>query len=194
MDAGSTKRCSRFRQASSMAIAVCVAISGVPAVAYANAIGPGLLTEFNQDRVLSKGELDRQRGGFFLPNGAMVSLGVEIQQYVNNQLENQVTYTVKNTFSVTQTTPQGTTIYTQPVTLASVVVPSLASTGTTTLTGQVLNGAVQSVIQNTANNTAIKSVTTVTLNTQGLASLFRNNMMAGNILSAIQLNATMFHH
>lgn len=196
------------RRGTFMAVApICVALLCVPAVAQARtAIGAEVLTAFSQDPVVSKAELDRQRGGFYLPNGVMISLGVEIQQFVNNQRYNDVTYSVNNNFSVTQTTAQGTTTYTQTLLggtintvstsagTTTVQVSPTGSAGLTTLAASFGNGSIQSVIQNSANGIALKSITTVNLTTQGLANSLKNNMMLGNILGAIQSNIALFHH
>lgn len=269
-----------------VALPLVIALS--PASSFATPIGgPTELLAFNSDPALTRAELDRLRGGFFLSNGNMINFGVSVQQYVNNQLANSVSLKVDNNFTLTQTGPSGTTsvfstpqggiksmsftpsklgsmtgsftppsggnppstpnnlpnnfsggtggmtntnntphlgapTFTPPVSNTNLVttntqtpnvimnsgptsititpsalnatLSAVANGGLTNLGVTVNNGAIQSVIQNAANNQAFQSVTTLNLTTQGFASTLHNVVTMSNIAGVIQSNALLMHH
>jgi hypothetical protein len=274
-------------------VALPLAIALSPASGFATTVGgPVELTAFNSDPALTRDELDQLRGGFFLPNGNMINFGISVQQYVNNQLANSVSLKVNNNFTLTQTSPSGTTSFfttpqggmnsvsftpskfgtttgtfnpgsptsnpisppstptnspSVPNTLTNTQTPiqnsnntphlgttftpgvgttnlvttntqtpsttmntsptsitftpsglnatltAVANGGLTNLGITVNNGAIQSVIQNSANNQVLQSVMTLNLTTQGLASTLHNVVMMNNIAGIIQSNALMHH-
>jgi hypothetical protein len=269
-----------------VALPLVIALS--PVSSFATPIGgPTELLAFNSDPALTRAELDRLRGGFFLANGNMINFGISVSQYVNNQLANSISLKVDNNFTLTQTGPTGTTsVFSTPQgaihslsftssnsgpMTASFTPPSggngsptmpnnisgsqngvtntpntnnishlatttvtptvsntnlvttntktpnailnstptsititpsglnatlsaVANSGLTNLGVTINNGAIQSVIQNAANNQAFQSVTTLNLTTQGFASTLHNVATMSNIAGVIQSNALLMHH
>jgi hypothetical protein len=266
-------------------VALPLVIAFSPAPSFATPVGgPTEVLAFDSGPALTRAELDRLRGGFFLPNGNMINFGISVSQYVNNQLANSISLKVDNNFTLTTTGPSGTTsVFSTPqggfnstsfsnsksgsmtasftpqsggnaptttpnnfsgnsngVTNTSntvhlgttTVTPTVSNTnvvttntqasnirlntGTTSLTitpsalnatlsavanggltnlgVTINNGAIQSVIQNAANNQAFQSVTTLNLTTQGFASTLHNTFLMNNIAGVIQSNALLMHH
>jgi hypothetical protein len=110
------------------------------------------------------------------------------------------TPTVSNTNVVTTNTQASNITLTSGPTSISITPSGLTATlaavangGLTNLGVTINNGAIQSVIQNSANNQALTSVTTLNLTTQGLASTLHTAVMMNNIVGIIQSNALMHH-
>ena len=159
-----------------------------PSVAFAK-VDRELVAAFAGNPVVSAAELDKQRGGFMLSNGAMVNFGMEIQQFVNNTLQNDVNmaFGVKNTFTVTQTTPSGTTTTTYNQLPANgLTFQTSAGGGATNEAVTVTNNAIQTITQNTQNNQALKTVTTVNISTQGFANVLHQASTNMQIINSIR--------
>lgn len=155
------------------------------------------LTEFDHDPVVSADELAQLRGGFVMPNGLLVRFGFEIQQIANDVVQNAVSVgpvtlangVVQQNFTVTQTTPGGTqTMQLTQIPSGGFKFPTALNNGLTNLSVTINNQSVQSVIQNQANNQALRTVTTVNLSTQGLLSALQSTMRTAQILNSIHNN------
>lgn len=154
-----------------------------------------MLVAFADEPVLSTAELDKQRGGFFLPNGAMVNFGVEVQQFIDNTLQNALSVSgIQNNFTVTQTTPSGTTtenISQLPANGFSVT--TTGNGGQTKLVTNITNGAIQTLVQNSASDHSIQTVTTINVATQGFQKALQNVTTNFQIMNTIHMNNWTHH-
>lgn len=154
-----------------------------------------LLTAFAGEHVLTTAELDKQRGGFFLPNGAMVNFGVEVQQFIDNTLQSALSVSgIQNNFTVTQT--QGGTTTTSNVSQLPAngfSVTTNANDGDTKLVTNIVNGSVQTLVQNGASNHSIQTVTTINVSTQGFQKALQNATTNFQILNTIRMNGLLHH-
>ncbi len=176
-------------------VAVAAPLVLAPSIAFAK-MDRQMLAAFAGAPVVSAAELDKQRGGFMLPNGALVNFGMEIQEFVNNTLKNdvKVDFSVQNHFTVTQTqgTTTTTTTYSQlPNGGLSFQTPS--NGGLTQQTVNIANNTIQTLVQNSANNQALKTVTTVNVSTQGLAQTLQQLSTNAQIMNTIHMNSWMHH-
>ncbi|MGH7015298.1 MAG: hypothetical protein ACREEL_14310 [Stellaceae bacterium] len=185
----------------SVALAVVTApMIFVPATAFAK-MDPQLLAALAGAPPLTASQLNKQRGGFYLPNGALVNFGLEVQQIVNHTVMNDLTVDMetRNHFTVTQTqtTPTGgTTTTTSELTSLpnnGFTANTITNNGQTKLTTTVTNGAIQTLVQNTVNNQAIQTVTTLNVSTQGFQSAVHNVATTAQIFNTIQMNSWMHH-
>ncbi|MGH6976418.1 MAG: hypothetical protein ACREED_05260 [Stellaceae bacterium] len=164
-------------------------IMTVPSTAFAKETRE-MLVAFADEHVLSAAELDKQRGGFFLPNGAMVNFGVEVQQFIDNTLQNALSVSgIQNNFTVTQTTPSGTTtenISQLPSNGFSVT--TVGNNGETKLVTNITNGAIQNLVQNGASNHSIQTVTTINVSTQGFQKALQTVTTNFQIMNTIRMN------
>lgn len=176
-------------------VAMLTALGAMPSAAHAE-----LLTAFDHDPVVSTAELGKLRGGFELPGGALIQFGFQMQQYVNHVLQDTVSTSpitigggvVQPSFSVTQTV-NGVTV-TKPY---NQLPPGGLQFQTPTPGGQVSvninNGSIQTLIQNSANNQALQSVTTINIATQGLVNVLHSAMSTAQIMNTIQTNSWLQH-
>lgn len=173
---------------------IAIMVFVVIATPYARA--SGRVTAFDSDPVLGKDELSKLRGGFNLANGAVINFGMQIQQFVNDSTKpvNTVDIAlVQNNFTVTQTTG-GKTTTTNLATLPQTFSPSgPINNGATQLAVTVSSQAVQSVIQNAANNQALTSVTTLNVQTQGLVNLVHQATSNAQLVQLMQMNSWTHH-
>jgi hypothetical protein len=162
----------------------------VPSAAFAK-VDRQLLAAFAGDPVVSTSELDKQRGGFFLPNGGLVNFGLEIQQFVDNTLQNALTVNqVANHFTVTT---GGTTTDLTQLPANGFTATTVTNNGATKLVTTILNGAIHTLAQNTANSQTIQTVTTLNIATQGFQSALHNVTTTAQILNTIQMNSWIHH-
>lgn len=165
-----------------------------PSIAFAKE-SREMLVAFADEPVLSATELDKQRGGFFLPNGAMVNFGVEVQQFIDNTLQNALSVSgIQNNFTVTQTTPSGTTtenISQLPANGFSVT--TTGNGGQTKLVTNITNGAIQTLVQNAASDHSIQTVTTINVATQGFQKALQNVTTNFQIMNTIHMNNWTHH-
>jgi hypothetical protein len=155
------------------------------------------LVAFDSQPVLTADELAMLRGGFDLGNGISVNFGLEIQQFVNNMLTpvNQVNLDLlKNNFTVTQTTGGKTTTSTLTSLPQTFAPAGAVNNGATQLAITVSNQAIQSIIQNSANNTAISSVATLNVSTEGLVNVLRQSVGTSQMIQMMQMNSAWTHH
>ena len=176
-------------------MALLTALGAMPSAAHAE-----LLTAFDHDKVVGAAELAKLRGGFELPGGALIQFGFQMQQYVNHVLQDAVSTSpitigggvVQPTFSVTQTV-NGVTV-TKPY---NQLPPGGIQFQTPTPGGQVSvninNGSVQTLIQNSANNQTLQSVTTINIATQGLVNVLHSAMSTAQIMNTIHTNSWLQH-
>ena len=154
-----------------------------------------MLVAFADEPVLSTAELDKQRGGFFLPNGAMVNFGVEVQQFIDNTLQNALSVSgIQNNFTVTQTTPSGTT--TENISQLPSNGFSITTTGNggqTKLVTNITNGTIQTLVQNGASNHSIQTVTTINVATQGFQQAVQQVTTNFQIMNTIHMNNWTHH-
>src|SRR5690348_1912385 len=154
-----------------------------------------MLVAFADEPVLSTAELDKQRGGFFLPNGAMVNFGVEVQQFIDNTLQNALSVSgIQNNFTVTQTTPSGTT--TENISQLPSNGFSITTTGNggqTKLVTNITNGTIQTLVQNGASNHSIQTVTTINVATQGFQQAVQKVTTNFQIMNTIHMNNWTHH-
>ena len=154
-----------------------------------------MLVAFADEPVLSTAELDKQRGGFFLPNGAMVNFGVEVQQFIDNTLQNALSVSgIQNNFTVTQTTPSGTT--TENISQLPSNGFSITTTGNggqTKLVTNITNGTIQTLVQNGASNHSIQTVTTINVATQGFQRAVQQVTTNFQIMNTIHMNNWTHH-
>lgn len=154
-----------------------------------------MLVAFADEPVLSTAELDKQRGGFFLPNGAMVNFGVEVQQFIDNTLQNALSVSgIQNNFTVTQTTPSGTT--TENISQLPSNGFSITTTGNggqTKLVTNITNGTIQTLVQNGASNHSIQTVTTINVATQGFQQAVQHVTTNFQIMNTIHMNNWTHH-
>lgn len=204
----STKKCRAFgligRQATSslsfvIGLGLVAALGATPSLAAApSQAGTEILNVFHRTNVVSAAELARLRGGFMMPNGSLVQFGFKVQQFVNDTLKNVVTVgpvdlangVVQNNFTVTQTTPSGTTT-THPTSLPAggFTFPVTANDGKTNLTVNIGSSSVQTLIQNRADNLSLRSVTTVDVATQKLMPALNAAVAASQMIHTIQSNS-----
>jgi hypothetical protein len=134
--------------------------------AYARS-GQEKLTGSLGGQALTPAQLDELRGGWINWNGALVEIGLNIK-LVNNGI-------------VVVNTP-----------LQNSLTQSFNS-GATNLSVTTSNGSIQTVIQNSANNQAIQSITTMDVVMHG-GSSHLSNFVVGRILTHLfQFNAGMTH-
>lgn len=182
--------------------ALCRGLAALPVAAALLALGAPAhgralerLTAFDSQPVVPKEELAKLRGGFDVGNGITVNFGLQITQYVNNLVTpfNQVNIDlVKNNFTVTQTT--GGTTKTLP-SVPSVITPNVpVNNGLSNLSVTLANSGIQSVITNSANNTALAQNTTLNVSTQGLTNALRQATGNNTIIQTIQMNGGFTHH
>jgi hypothetical protein len=163
-----------------------------PSTAYAR-VDRQLLAAFAGAPVLSANELDHQRGGFYLPNGALVNFGLEVQQFVDHTLTNDVKVdfdSVRHTFNVNQLTGDSTQLTSIP---GGFEATTDFNNHTTHLSTTVVNGAIQNVIQNTANNQNLQTVTTLNISTQGFQNALHHITITSQILNTIHTNSWIHH-
>ncbi|MGH7074255.1 MAG: hypothetical protein ACREFD_08660 [Stellaceae bacterium] len=146
---------------------------------------PRELLALSGEPALTSAQLAKLRGGFYV-NGALFQIGFDVQQFVNNSLVNQVNYNVQS--GTLTTNNVATNGISGPIT-----VTTTSNDGTTQLSVTVSNGAVQTVVQNTANNRALQTITTLNVATQGEAQNIRNFIIGRNLANIIQSNAWMHH-
>lgn len=196
----STRDAKRIGRGDVVACVLSVAIAApavfAPSVAFAK-VDRELLAAFAGNPVVSAAELDKQRGGFLLSNGAMVNIGMEVQQFVNNTLQNDVTMTesIINHLTVSQTTPSGTTtqVLSQLPPGGLTFQTSTSSTGgATNQAVTVTNNAIQTITQNSQSNQALKTITTLNISTQGLANVLHQASTNFQIINSIRMNG--WHH
>lgn len=179
------------------AFAFSVAVAGAsvpallaPSVAYAKA-DKQLLTAFAGDEVVTTAELDKQRGGFFLPNGATVSFGLEVQQFVNNTLQNDLqVLQVQNHFNVTQ---NGATTQLAQLPAGGFNTVTTTADGLTKITTKVTDGAIESLVQNAGSNKSIQTVTTLHISTQGFQNALHHVTQTADIINTIHINNWVHH-
>jgi hypothetical protein len=140
---------------------------------------------------VSEEELGNQRGGFVVA-GMDVRLGAEMRTYMNGEL---VLHTVVNWNDTGITSQQTFSGALTPANLeairASMGVPNsspdnpiyLANGGQTALS-QTIDGAIQNVIVNSANNLAISQETSATIDIAGYRS-FQNEVLNQRILDSL---------
>lgn len=169
-------------------------IAVAPSTAFAKEARETLVA-FAGEHVLTTAELDKQRGGFFLPNGAMVNFGVEVQQFIDNTLQSALSVSgIQNNFTVTQT--QGGTTTTSNVSQLPAngfSVTTNANDGDTKLVTNIVNGSVQTLVQNGASNHSIQTVTTINVSTQGFQKALQNATTNFQILNTIRMNGLLHH-
>lgn len=174
-------------------LAVAAPMVLAPSVAQAKMDGP-IVVAFTGDHIMTASELNELRGGFYLPTGGFLNFGLEIQHFVNHVMDNDtVINQVENHWTETQTTPTGTT--TGPLTSFPTITTTTTNPkgGSTTVTTSLTSNAITTLVQNTANNVPIQTVTTVNVSTQGFQNALHNVGTAAQILNTIQLNSWMHH-
>lgn len=175
--------------------AIAVPLILTPSIAFAN-VDQQFSSAFAGAPVVSAAELARQRGGFMLPSGLMVNFGMEVQQFVNNTLTNDVKadFSAQNHFTVTQTHGDTTTMqtYTQ-LPPGGLSFPTTSNGGLTQQTVNIVNNTIQSLVQNSANGQSLKTVTTVNIATQGLANLLHQAGTNSQVMNAIHMSSWMHH-
>jgi hypothetical protein len=182
--------------------ALCRGIAALPLAAVL--LAPGVpahgrtlerLTAFDAQPIVPKEELAKLRGGFNVGNGITVNFGLQVQQFVNDLLTpvNQVNIDlVKNNFTVTQTVGGTTTALPS---IPKVITPNgLINNGLSNLAVTLANSGIQSVITNSANNTALAQVTTLNVSTEGLANALRQAAGNNSLIQTIQMNSGFTHH
>lgn len=177
-----------------LSVAVAAPAVFAPSVAFAK-VDRELLAAFAGNPVVSAAELDKQRGGFLLSNGAMVNIGMEVQQFVNNTLQNDVkmTESIINHLTVSQTTPSGTTTQVlSQLPAGGLTFQTMSGGGATNEAVTVTNNAIQTITQNSQNNLALKTVTTLNISTQGLANVLHQASTNFQIINSIRMNG--WHH
>lgn len=177
-------------------VAMLTALGAMPSAAHAE-----LLTAFDHDPVVSTAELGKLRGGFELPGGALIQFGFQMQQYVNHVLQDTVSTSpitigggvVQPSFSVTQTDSNGHTVTTPYNQLPPGGIQFKTATDGGQISVNINNGSVQTLIQNSANNQALQSVTTINIATQGLVNVLHSAMSTAQIMNTIQTNSWLQH-
>ena len=179
-----------YRGIAALPVAAALLVFGAPA----HARSVERLTAFDSQPVLSKAELAKLRGGFALANGVTVNFGLQVQQFVNNLTTpiNQVNVDlVKNNFTITQTAGGKTT--TLP-SIPNVIRPNVPiNDGASNLAVTLSNQGIQSLVQNSANNTALAQITTLNVSTQGLVNALRQTMGTNQLIQTMQMNAGIHH-
>ncbi len=177
---------------SAFVVAVCLTAGANPTLAATSSIE----AFFNDASALSAADLESQRGGFRLANGARINFGVEIQQLVNNTLQNEVQISshAQNHFTVTQNqNGQTTTTNLSQLPNNGIVAQTQANNGLTNLAVTVSNGSLQSLVQNAANNTSVQVATTVNIDTQGLSGILHAGMTGVQLSQLLQANQFIHH-
>lgn len=161
-----------------------------------------ILSIFRRNDVVAAAELDKLRGGFMMPDGALIRFGYKVQQYVNNTLENTVSLGpvdvahdgIQNTYTVTQTTPNGThSVAPAALPPSGFNFSNSANNGQTRLSVNFDNNNLINMVQNTANDQAIRTVTTVNVSTRGFANILHTSMGSLQVLYTIQHNSWLQH-
>jgi hypothetical protein len=181
---------------SAIALSVALGVTPMvlaPSVAQAQTTKP-LVVAFAGEHTLTASELAKLRGGWYLPTGGFVNFGMEIQHFVNNVVDHDVVVNqVDNHWTETDTTPTGTT--TGPLTKWPTVTTTTTDPhgGSTTVTTSLTSSAITTLVQNTANNLPIQTITTVNVSTQGFQNALHGVASTAQILNTIQMNSWMHH-
>jgi len=146
-----------------------------------------LLAAFAGDKVLTATELDKERGGFYMPNGALVNFGMEIKHMVDGLVTNDIQVNqVQNHF--TMTTNGGPPVEVTQLPANGFNVTTVANGGETKLVTNVNNGGIQTLVQNSANNQSVQTVTTVNVSTQGFQNAVQHVTTNFQIMNTIHMN------
>jgi hypothetical protein len=140
---------------------------------------------------VSEEELSEQRGGFVVA-GMDVRLGAEMRTYMNGELVlhtvvnwNDTGITSQQTFSDTLTPANLEAIRTgMGVPTGSPDNPIYLANGGQTALSQTINGAIQNVIVNSANNLVISQETSATIDIAGYRN-FQNEVLNQRILDSL---------
>jgi hypothetical protein len=177
-----------YRGMATLPVAATLLMLGSPA----HARTTELLTSFDAQPVVSKEELAQLRGGFSLGNGMVVNFGLQIQQFVNDMTKplNDVNIQlVHNNFTVTQTTG-GKTTTSMLTSLPQTFVPAgVVNNGATQLAVTISTQAIQSIVQNSANNQALTSVATLNVSTQGVMTALQHAAGTNQLIQTMQMNS-----
>jgi hypothetical protein len=176
-----------------LSVAAALIAFGAPAPARA----ADRLMAFDSQPVLTADQLALLRGGFDLGNGVSINFGLEIQQFVNDMLTpvNQVNLDLlKNNFTVTQTTGGKTTTSTLTSLPQTFTPTGPINNGATQLAVTITSQAIQSIVQNAANNQALTSVATLNVSTEGLLNVLRQTVGTNQMIQMMQMNSAWTHH
>ena len=181
-----------YRGMATLPVAATLLMLGAPA----HARTTERLTAFDSQPVLSKEELAQLRGGFSLGNGMVVNFGLQIQQFVNDMTKplNDVNIQlVQNNFTVTQTTGNKTTTSTLTSLPQTFVPAGVVNNGATQLAVTISTQAIQSIVQNSANNQALTSVATLNVSTQGVMTALQHAVGTNQMIQTMQMNSWAHH-
>jgi hypothetical protein len=181
-----------YRGMATLPVAAALLVLGAPA----HARTTERLTSFDSQPVVSKEELAKLRGGFSLGNGMVVNFGLQIQQFVNNMTKpvNDVNIQlVQNNFTVTQTTGGKTTTSTLTSLPQTFAPAGVINNGATQLAVTVSTQAIQSIVQNSANNQALTSVATLNVSTEGLMTALQHSVGTSQLIQTMQMNSWTHH-